>query len=244
MGYRISTPVNVMLFKAREVPLRLRFNYLTRKYLTKCFSRDFNPVIESLNSLRVAALGSALRIKLLISLPIFKQFICLLHYRNIVYRSPFLPFHFFDLVALLMIRPCLDMHPVDHNRSQSEIINTFLEKSSNFRKNTISFYTDGSKLDKDSPSGAPVFSSDLNHYIAHKLPPESSVFSTEAWAILQAVNASLDFNCSKSVIFSDYSKSVLDALSSPLPPNKNYIIYRIKKRLADAFKDNKEIILF
>jgi len=71
MGYRISTPINVMLFEAREVPLKLRITLITRKFLTKSFSRDFNSVIESLNSLRLSALGNALRTKLLISFPIY-----------------------------------------------------------------------------------------------------------------------------------------------------------------------------
>jgi len=69
------------------------------------------------------------------------------------------------------------MYLVESNLSHSEIYNIFLEKSANFRKDAISFYTDGSRLDKNSPSGATVFSPDLNHYIAHKLPPETSIFS-------------------------------------------------------------------
>jgi len=60
MGYRISTPINVMLFEAREVPLKHRITLITRKYLTKSFVRDFNPVIESLDSLRLSAMGYAL----------------------------------------------------------------------------------------------------------------------------------------------------------------------------------------
>jgi len=158
-----------MLFEAREVPLRIRFNYLTRKYLIKCLSRDFNPVIESLNSFRLAALGNVLRTRLLITLPIFKQFICLSHCRNIIHRSLFLPFFFYDLkVTLLLITPCLDMYPIDRNLFQLEIHTQFLEKSSDYRINATSFYTDGSKLVKDSPSGAAVFSTDLNFSIAHK----------------------------------------------------------------------------
>jgi len=244
MGYRLSTPINVMLFESREVPLKLRFNLLIRKFLIKCFSRDFNPVTESLYSLKLAALGNSRRINLLISFPILKHFICLFHYRNTIHCSPFLPFHFFDFdVSLFAACPCFAMFPADRNLSHSEMRNLFLEKSSEYRKNAISFYTDGSKFDRDTSSGAAVFSPDLNFRIVHKLPPETSVFTAEAWAILQAVNASLDFNCSKSVIFSD-SKSVLEALSSPMPPNKNYIIHIIKKRLVDAIKDNKIIHLF
>jgi len=136
MGYRISTPINVMLFEAREVPLKLRIALITRKFLTKSLSRDFNPVIESLNSLRLSALGNASRIKLLNSLPIFKHYISLLYYRNLIYRSPFLPFFFHELeVSLLSVNPRLDMYPVESNLSHLEIYEEFLEKSANFRKN-------------------------------------------------------------------------------------------------------------
>jgi len=49
------------------------------------------------------------------------------------------------------------MYPTDRNLSQSAIYNKFLEKSLQYRNNAISFYTDGFKLDKHSPSGAVVF---------------------------------------------------------------------------------------
>jgi len=82
MGYRVSTPINVMLYEAKEVPLKLRFNLLTRKFLIKCFAREFNPVIESLDALRLAARHRNARIHLLRLLPIFRHFIYISHYRN------------------------------------------------------------------------------------------------------------------------------------------------------------------
>jgi len=87
------------------------------------------------------------------------------------------------------------------------------------------------------------FSPDLNLRIVHKLPSEASVFSTEAWAILLVLNVSLDLTCSKSITFSDSKCIGGDALTSPLSPNKNYIIHRIKKRLLDVTQENKEIIV-
>jgi len=101
-----------------------------------------------------------------------------------------------------------------------------MEESSHYTINAKTFYTDGSKLDKDVPSGASVYSPDFNINITHKLPAETSVFSAETWAISLAINAISD--CDKAVIFSD-SKSVLDALASPLSLNNNYLIYLIKK---------------
>jgi len=55
MGYRMSTPINVMLFEAKEVPLKIRFTFPIRKFLIKSLARGFNPVTESLDMLRLTA---------------------------------------------------------------------------------------------------------------------------------------------------------------------------------------------
>jgi len=94
MGYHISTPINVMLYEAREVSLKLRFGFLTRKFLIKSFARDFNPVIESLESLMLTVRNRLLCIRLLRFFPIFKYFVSLQYMRNIVYSSSFLPSFF------------------------------------------------------------------------------------------------------------------------------------------------------
>jgi len=138
----------------------------------------------------------------------------------------------------------MDMFPLDKNLPSVAIHKKFLEISSPYRENATSFYTDGFKLDKDHPSGVGVYSPDFNLRITYRLPPETSIFSAEAWAILLAIDASSDFNCIKTVIFSD-SESVLDALAPPSSNyNKNYLIHRIKNKLLKAHKDGMVIQLF
>jgi len=61
------------------------------------------------------------------------------------------------------------MFPIDSKLSHSAINRIFLEKSSQYKYNVITSYTDGSKLNKDSPSGASAFSPELNISITHKL---------------------------------------------------------------------------
>jgi len=68
MGYQISTPINVMLFESKEVPLKLRFISLMRKFFTKNLAR--NPVIENLEMLKVTSFSRKARINLLRSFPI------------------------------------------------------------------------------------------------------------------------------------------------------------------------------
>jgi len=41
-----------MLYEAKEVLLKFRFSFLTRKFFIKSLASDFNPVIESLDSLK------------------------------------------------------------------------------------------------------------------------------------------------------------------------------------------------
>jgi len=88
-----------------------------------------------------------------------------------------------------------------------------------------------------------VFSPDLKLNIMHRLPVETSVFTSEAWAIYLTINTIIDIKCKKAVIFTD-SKSVLDSLASPLSPNKNYIIHYIKKSWINCISKGTEFYLF
>jgi len=170
-----------MLYEAKEVPLKLRFSFLTRKFLIKSLTREFNPVIESLDALRLAAIHRCTRIHLLRSFPIFRHSICVSHYRNTIHSLPFFTYFFYDLdSSLFTIQPCMDLFPINRDLSPAAIQNKFLEKSSQYRDNAISFYTDDSKLSKDTSSGVGVFSPNLNFCITHKLPSETSIFTAEA----------------------------------------------------------------
>jgi len=72
MGYRISTPINVMLYESREIPLKLRFLFHMRKFLIKSLSRKFNPVIDSLDSMKNFSHNRKTRIFLIRTVPIFR----------------------------------------------------------------------------------------------------------------------------------------------------------------------------
>jgi len=142
MGYRVSTPINVILYESKEVPFKLRFASLMRKFLTKSLARKFNPVIASLESMKNASCNRKMRIYLTRVFRIFKQYILIYHYRNIVHSIPFLPRFFFDYdTAILEITPCMDIDSVGENLSNVAINKIFLEKSAPFSSNVITFYT-------------------------------------------------------------------------------------------------------
>ncbi|KYN50582.1 Gag-Pol polyprotein [Trachymyrmex cornetzi] len=118
----------------------------------------------------------------------------------------------------------------------------FYHKSFEFRQNAKAFYTDGSKS-PEGAVGAAVYSPELEGSIKHKLPPETSIFSAELWAIYQAILAIFDLNFPKSVIFSD-SRSALDALQNSSKVQRNYIVYQIRKAYLDIIDKGNEVTLF
>jgi len=71
--------------------------------------------------------------------------------------------------------------------------------------------------------GATVFSRDLGIILKQKLPANTSIFSTEAWALYQSLIMVESSRKQKAVIFSD-SKSVLDAVSFFARTCDNYLI--------------------
>ncbi|KYQ60027.1 hypothetical protein ALC60_00939 [Trachymyrmex zeteki] len=58
LGYKQSTPINVILFEAREPPLRLRFTHMSERYTLKSINRRGSAVARSLRSLKLAAVTS------------------------------------------------------------------------------------------------------------------------------------------------------------------------------------------
>jgi len=145
MEYRISTPINVMLYEARETPLKFRFTYLSKKFLIKCFSRKLNPVIFCLEALKSDTTSKTNRITLLRSFPIFKTFITVLYIRKGIYCSKFLPSFSYNFeTSITSIRPCMDMFPCDGFLFSSKIQSLFLMRSS-YSDNAVTFYTDKSK---------------------------------------------------------------------------------------------------
>lgn len=48
LGLRISTSTNVLLAESGESPLKLRFTYLTSRYIFKIFSLDDYPTLDKL----------------------------------------------------------------------------------------------------------------------------------------------------------------------------------------------------
>ncbi|XP_071638449.1 uncharacterized protein [Temnothorax longispinosus] len=206
-------PINILLDEAKEPPLQFRFTYLTSK-LVKNISQEFSSVTISLDDLITTTRHPSRHEKACKHIPSYK------HFQSILGKTERIHCSFNSLVHIIRYTP-VHFHPDIQN-----VNSVFLERTQDLKKNAISFYTDGSK-DDSGYVGAGVYSPDLDFQLQHKLPIETTIFSAEAWAILQAllVIGQLDL-----VIFSD-SKSVLDNICSNATNQQNYIIPRIKEKM-------------
>ncbi|XP_018378524.1 PREDICTED: uncharacterized protein LOC108771118 [Trachymyrmex cornetzi] len=213
MGYRISTPINVMLAEAKEISFDIRLNLNTSRFIYKAMASRFSLVYRSLEEMEIAVTRKNCRIDAISKSRLFKHYVTSRGEKSIIHRSTYPPafWHSYEVLTL-QINYINDLKGCNKKDNPSLTKADFYHKSFNYRQNAVSWYTDGSK-NLDGVMGAAVFTPDMEGTVKHKLPPETSVFSAELWAILQAIQLIGDLNTKKNVIFSD-SESALEALSN------------------------------
>ncbi|XP_018405977.1 PREDICTED: uncharacterized protein LOC108782257 [Cyphomyrmex costatus] len=245
MGYRISTPINVLLYEAKECPLKQRFNLLTASFLYKCWSGTYNLVKEGIKNMDCTADSVVKRIKALKSSPTYNRYA--IHHEDLqkVFHSVSSPEFTYDYETFIHEPLCkFDMSSVDKDSPPELIALRFKQHAEELIANSeVSLYTDGSKIGENGSVGAAVYSPEEDFRTACKLPEAFSVFSAEAWAIREALVYVSRRGKNSAVIFTD-SQSVLAAISSGHYSQPNYIVYQIKNLLTMLARERKLITLF
>lgn len=230
-GYRMSTPINIILDEAREPPLQHRFNYLTNNFMLKLFSLRDNDVLKSCDALQNAVTNSNIYNFIIKNSPLYEAY-----RKNILVarrmHTSILPPSFMQDYKTSCTKPEVFRFKLDLTSQAQQSANSsissnmpkevikahnincfFLEQTAELRDNAQVFYTDGSKTDDDTHVGAAVYSPTLKLKLKHKLPGQTSIYSAEAWAMDLALTAAIHFPKPKVVIFSD-SDSVIKASDS------------------------------
>ncbi|XP_071635064.1 uncharacterized protein [Temnothorax longispinosus] len=238
-GYRQSTPINVLLDEAKEPPLKYRIEYLTSKMVLKNVAQEFSPVTISLDSIHPLTRSRHNHDMATSSIPTYNSYRSILHKVSKIYQSVSLPVFNHSFNSLI-----IDIHYTAFQFPEDvpNVDTIFLDASSDIREGSTSFYTDGSKSDSGSFVGAGIYSPDFNLELMHRLPPETTIFSAEAWAILQALIFIEQFDFRVATIFSD-SKSVLDNVCSFKANLQNYIIPWIREKISQLSNNGVEIRL-
>ncbi|XP_018375583.1 PREDICTED: uncharacterized protein LOC108769220 [Trachymyrmex cornetzi] len=233
LGYRQSTPINAILFEAREPPLRQRFAHMTERYILKIISKRGGAVSNSLLSMELTARTSREKSLAISASPSFRFDVTNKHMIDKSFQSTIHPA--FETSYLDFISRFKYLQPIFITKDKPDrvIIQEFMDNTAELRKEAITFYTDGSKLDERGCAGAASYSPELGVSFRYKLTPDTTVFTAEAWAIYQTLLLIQDVGYSKAIIFSD-SKSVLESINSSKIINRNYVIHWIKRLLRSS----------
>lgn len=242
LGYRTSTPTNVILAEAKLPPLSLRFKYLGRNYITRALSNSDHQVLPILQDL-IDLIDNPTVVNRDGNIPLVEA------YREHLDKSHLLassnkPLCFsFDYESILF-RPrvsfkegILLQESPDCNRCFNDTFEDTLSK-------TVCFYTDGSKLSECPFVGFSVVRANCPDSFMFRSAGFSSIFTAEALAIAEALKIISEVNDKNFTIFSD-SKSVLMALMSLSNTlNKSYLIGYIKDKLRILSESGKVVSFF
>ncbi|XP_024893394.1 uncharacterized protein LOC112468443 [Temnothorax curvispinosus] len=236
-----------MFAEAKEPPLKLRLKFLAAKYLIKTMSITDHQVSESMFQLALTSReypAGLTHCREKFSLfDLFRQLKSLrpsLH--TAVAPPPFQHSYQTILFTPILYHPEQDFIDLIDQVPKSTVQNLFLQAFGPIMRDSIVFYTDGSKMGSANWVGAACFSPQLQRSLMFKLPARASIFTVEAWAIYNAVLLILDLDTPKFTIVSD-SKSVLEALTNPVTCRSNYLIPLIKSKIIYAQERGKNIQL-
>ncbi|KYN21948.1 hypothetical protein ALC57_05686 [Trachymyrmex cornetzi] len=109
LGYRKSTPINVLMAEAKETPLSLRFDLMSSRFIFRSMSKGNSTTLQSFKYVENVSYSPIRRSQALNSIPILKRYVAQKYALNIIRRSN----------KPLAYNFCLDsysyVHPIDES---------------------------------------------------------------------------------------------------------------------------------
>lgn len=178
LGFRRSTPVNIILAEAKEPTLYTRFLYLTGRYLLKVLSLTNHPLTSKLVRLNDLAIMYT-RHNTLNTFILLKAFLSVCTYINIINNNPLTPSHSVSYDAL-MSTPQLRITDTNNFIDSVDSNQTFKDLYGNLIEDKTIFYTDGSKCKTlGCYTGLASFAPSLDQSPYHKISSRAFIFTAE-----------------------------------------------------------------
>lgn len=240
-GCMKSSPINALQVECAEPPLALRRQYLASRFWARVIIKSTHPLVGKVSDLDISCRRSNYwRHK---EVPLFlKSFRCFQNLNFPIAQFPKLPIYNFHY-DIICFKPEIyyDIGISKKSPSADSLFNAAVgERWLNFER----FFTDASKLSDSSCTGAAVFYQNSKIVLKFKCPTQSSVFTGECVAVLEACLFIEAHNISFGVIFTD-SLSCLQALEQNPFKSKLHspILLQIKKSLFSCAKNHKTVHL-
>ncbi|XP_045783719.1 uncharacterized protein LOC123879877 [Maniola jurtina] len=235
LGAMKSSPTNVLQVECVDPPRLLRAQYLSDRFICKVLQLSSHPLLDKLHKLSSVLRPNHTRPCLL------KSFVKYTQLPHPLYSSPKLPLFSSSFAGLTYNPPIasLGLH-----KDTSEANAKFNEILQNNWSDSLAIYTDASKLSNNGCVGAACWIPKYKIVLQYKCPPETSVFTGESIAILEATLFIESHNVQQSIILTD-SLSCLQALKGNPFRSKALIsiIFKIKETLYSCHQKGLSVTL-
>lgn len=231
LGYRRSTPVNVLLAESKLSLLKDRAEYLCDCYMAKIMSNSSASVYKSVHNYYNLCRKKMCNRKILICRNII-SFIDLL--KSIDTRCNY-NLYCANYDVLKMIIPVntelgYELNNIsDPNNRINDIVNN---------SDAFSIYTDGSKVLSNKSVGTACVCPELGISFKRSIPPDASVYTAECIALNDAMDVALDNRNCNFLIFSDSLSALQSLKSCTISVKTNRYIFEIRRKYIDFHKAN------
>lgn len=236
-----SSPINALQVECVDSPLYLRRQFLANRFFFRSIQFLNHPLFPKLQLLhRYVHTSRYWRCK---NHPLLtKSYTVFQSIKDVTYRSTNLPIFDFDYnIVISQPRVILNFDICKGDLNADEYFQSILKRE---WRGWHTIFADASKLSPVGCVGCGVFHSQYNIVQKVKCPPESSVFTGECVALLEAVKYVLLFKLHRSIIFSDSRSSLQCLISNPFSSKiHNPIIFQIKYHINECFLKKYEIVL-
>ncbi|XP_031781630.1 uncharacterized protein LOC116416661 [Nasonia vitripennis] len=243
LGYRRSTPINVMHSESKIPHFNDRIRYLSDNFILKLIAHD-TPLKQKIENLSITIANND-RLNIKNNFPIIRSY-------N-------------EIKSLVQNKIQRHLHPIPYDYTYEAIVEQpdinvtsglHIKKSANppqeFEKifnDTIitqyTIFTDASKMKNQEYTGLAMFIPSNNQAYQFKIHTEASIFTAEGLAIFLSLNNIINSNFKRAYIFTD-SLSILSALKDYTPNksrNTSHIILDIKTLLNKCSQENIKVTL-
>lgn len=226
LGHRCSTPTNITLGEAKCLIFEDRTIMLCQKYICKIMTNNSLPITNNIKDIFLNATNISSHTKSLLT----KQIYDLKSLPRHTTASNNFSIYLNSYESLMQPVPCnTDLGiSITESRHANAIFKDFLNQ---IPENSITIFTDGSKIDKAIAVGAAYICPELNK--SHKISVinHASIYTAECMAIDSALDLALDQTNKNCHIFTD-SLSVIRSLQNPqINAKANFYLLNIREKV-------------
>lgn len=226
LGFRISTPTNILLAESKLDPIEERSTYLCLNYIYKIMSNKNLLVHETLvhlnNNLNKQNNNKKYSNRIILqciktAFPRAKEIISRLHYNNYAYN--------YDALTYTVITNSELGTTLKKSTDPNKTLDEFLEK-----EKAYAIYTDGSKTENASSVGIACVTHDPPTHSVKSINQNASIFTAECIALNQAVDYALTKPNENAIIFTDSLSAIMSLRNLMINVKSNPYILELKKK--------------